>query len=607
MGLAVVTISLALARADAFDHFVTAENGMLKDGAKTLRFLSYNVPNLNYIEDDMRFRQTNPYRLPTEYEMRDVFQTVAQMGGQVIRIYTVPVKNTEFPPDAPTYVLAPGTFNEEAFKRLDLMMALANHYGIRIIFPLVNNWPWMGGRPQYAAFRGKTPDQFWTDEQLIADFEVTIRHLLERTNTVTGVKYKDDKAILCWETGNELSAPFSWTKRIARYIKSIDGNHLVMDGSRGDISNRYPSVQSGALTEASIDIVTTHHYESDTTSIPAHIQANIDAIKRQKVYIVGEFGFAPLPDNKAAIDKIVSAQQDVAGALLWSLRFHNDDGGFYWHTEPAGNNLYRAFLWPGFASGEAYNETALLDFVRKMAFAIQGKDVPAIGLPPAPQMPSQNDAGAIWWRGSPGASGYDIERANTPTGAWAVLATNVPETAQPYFPTFNDETAKVGSRHYYRVRARNSAGISAPSNAVGPILVSRRLMVDRMQDLSKALSSKNVQISTGGDRSFKELPSRLAGEQGSEIVYHIPGGLKSLDLYAFQRSTAGNLQFFVSTDGHQWSALVPNVKQFPYKETNYDYWTPTLYHGDSDGADQYLKIVFGSGQYQLGRAEFSYN
>ena len=38
------------------------------------------------------------------------------------------------------------------------MMALANQYHVRIIFPLVNNWPWMGGRPDYAAFRGKTPD-----------------------------------------------------------------------------------------------------------------------------------------------------------------------------------------------------------------------------------------------------------------------------------------------------------------------------------------------------------------------------------------------------------------------------------------------------------------
>ena len=46
----------------------------------------------------MRFKQIDPYRLPTEYEMRDVFETINEMGGQVIRIYTVPVKSAHFRP-----------------------------------------------------------------------------------------------------------------------------------------------------------------------------------------------------------------------------------------------------------------------------------------------------------------------------------------------------------------------------------------------------------------------------------------------------------------------------------------------------------------------------
>jgi mannan endo-1,4-beta-mannosidase len=39
----------------------------------------------------------------------------------------------------------------------------------------VDNWKWQGGRAEYAGFRGKTKDDFWTDPQLIADFKETIR------------------------------------------------------------------------------------------------------------------------------------------------------------------------------------------------------------------------------------------------------------------------------------------------------------------------------------------------------------------------------------------------------------------------------------------------
>ena len=94
----------------------------------------------------------------------------------------------------------------------------------------MDNWVWQGGRAEYAGFRGKTRDDFWTDPQLIADFEQTVQFILTRTNSYTGVRYADDKAILCWETGNELASPPSWTREIAAYIKSLDTNHLVMDG-----------------------------------------------------------------------------------------------------------------------------------------------------------------------------------------------------------------------------------------------------------------------------------------------------------------------------------------------------------------------------------------
>ena len=90
-----------------------------------------------------------------------------------------------------------------------------------------------GGADQkeYADFRNKKAEDFWTDPRLISDYEKTVEFIINRKNTFTNNFYKDDKAILAWETGNELHAPFSWTSQISIYIKTLDKNHLIIDGT----------------------------------------------------------------------------------------------------------------------------------------------------------------------------------------------------------------------------------------------------------------------------------------------------------------------------------------------------------------------------------------
>ncbi len=587
-----------------FEHFITAEHGVLMDGHKPFRFISFNVPNLNYIEDDMRFRQPNPYRLPIEYEMRDAFAAVAEMGGRALRIYSIPVKSAEFPQEAPSYILGPGQFDEEAFRSLDLMLALAGEYGIRIIFSLVSNYQWMGGRPGYAAFRGKQPSDFWTDPQLIADFKDVIRYVLERTNTITGVSYRDDKAILCWETGSELFAPFEWTVDIARFIKSIDPNHLVMDGGRADFSNAVPSVQYGALVEPSIDIVTTHHYETDPSTIPAHIEANIRMIGARKAYIIGEFGFVSTEDVDAVLGNISARHDGVAGVLLWSLRFHNRDGGFYWHSEPYGG-IHKALHWPGFPSGQAYDEAHMLRVVRRKAFEIQGMPPPQISAVQPPVLLPIESVTAISWRGAMGAAGYVVERAEAPAGPWETVGPNVSDAAIPYFPLFNDTSARIGSIYYYRVRSINSVGASIPSNVVGPVEVTYRAKIDVMRSLDEATYFKQVEPVSGNDRKYKEIRNRLAGHAGSELVYSVPGRFRSFTLYAFEKTQKSCVQILGSVDGSRWQHLDVATECFSSTETIYDYWRPKCYSYSSAEAFRFIKIEFTDVAH-LARVEITY-
>ena len=59
----------------------------------------------------------------------------------------------------------------------------------------------------------------------------------------------------------------------------------------------------------------------------------------------------------------------ISGGLLWSLRMHRREGGFYWHMEVGtGRNIYKAFHWPGFASGDRYDERAVMQLMREKAY-----------------------------------------------------------------------------------------------------------------------------------------------------------------------------------------------------------------------------------------------
>lgn len=589
--------------AQGFENFVTAKGNQLMDGDQPMRFFSWNIPNLNYVEDEMEFGRTNPYDLPTEFEMRDAFETVKRMGGTVIRIYTIPVRNTDFPADAVTFVEAPGEFNEEAFKVNDMMLALANEYEIRIIFSLLNNWPWMGGRPNYAAFRGKDKDEFWTDKQLIKDFKKTIDFTINRTNTITGVKYKDDKSILCWETGNELESPYSWTKEIAAYIKKLDKNHLFMDGFFA-IDGR-TTVMRESLADPNIDIVSSHHYEPNPIKMMKHIDNNLRVVKGQKPYIIGEFGFASTKGMEAVMQKIM-ANEDIIGGLTWSIRYHHRDGGFYHHSEPLGNGIYKSFHYPGFHSGLVYDEKNFLDMYRRYAFEIRGLEAGVDEAPNAPRLLEITEPHDIRWQGSAGASGYHVQRSESAEGPWQVIGYNVSDAAVKTFANFHDESAQIGKAYYYRVTATNQGGESEPSNVVGPVVYDYQALVDNWVNYGRAFDSKEVELVTGDDRSFKEISSRANGKKGSEMLYQVEGELAGFEVYAFEENPdALSLKIEISGDGERWNEADTKAEVYASKEKNYAYQVPKLYVVSGAKNIRYIRVSFQDVA-QIARVELLY-
>jgi mannan endo-1,4-beta-mannosidase len=111
--------ALSAAAQDDMRHFITRSGARLMEGANEYRFISFNIPNLHLIEDNMAFEATNEWRFPDEFEITDALSSVRQMGGRVARTDVLSICRKDGPNSIPCHVKQPGEFNEEAFRALD--------------------------------------------------------------------------------------------------------------------------------------------------------------------------------------------------------------------------------------------------------------------------------------------------------------------------------------------------------------------------------------------------------------------------------------------------------------------------------------------------------
>ena len=582
--------------ASGFDNFITVQKDKLKDGKNDFRFISFNIPNLHYAEDYLPFEKTNPWRLPDEFEIRDALTTIKQLGGKATRMYVLSVRSKNDAPEIIRHVEAPNQFNEDAFRALDKVLQIANEVGVRVIIPLVDNWQWWGGPREYAAFREKEKDEFWTDSLLISDFKKTIDFVISRKNSYTGVLYKNDKAILAWETGNELDCPFEWTKEIAGYIKSLDTNHLLIQGIRGvDLTQE-------AIDDPNLDILTTHHYGNPKYSLEKII-ANQQKAVGKKPYFIGEYGIIPTKDIEEITDTIIN--QNLAGGMLWSIRNRNREGGFYHHYE---YNNFESYRGVGYSNGNMYDEKTVLDFVRQKAFQIDGQPVPPLPKPEKPLLLDIQNVSEISWQGSAGASSYIIERREEKSD-WGVIADSVDESKYQYRPLFSDETAEFGKAYRYRIKAKNESGHSDYSNIVGPVEVTSKKVIDELEDLNKVFKQEGeLQLLTFEDlRKAKEDRSRLTGKEGSAIIYRLPEVTKAMQIDFFQAKDSAVIQALAGENLDSLIELKTEQKVFSFGNKKYGFFPAVRFSSDTLPLGiKFLKIILNEG-IQISRIEFSYS
>lgn len=463
-------------------NFITRDGSRLMDRDKEFRFAGIHAPELHRIEDDSRgscsadSRGWGQYfRWPTELEQENWIKALTYSGHKAMRVYVLSV---ETPHDAgcdrEVHILKPTindgmpSLNETAMVHYDQMIALADKHGLRLILPFIDHWKWWGGRDQLAAFYNESGSALHnTHSKTFAAYKSIIEQVINRKNTITGRLYKDEPAIMAWETGNELrDSTQDFVQQTAAHIKSLDPNHLVVDGT-------YLKVNEFSLNDPNIDIISNHFYTTNGNNNPAQIKLDLQAIDGKKAYMIGEFGLKDAGGiaeiMQAAVETKVNGAH-AAGIFIWGFRGHREEGGYYWHKEYTGHYSYH---YPGFAENDSNEERAIIDIARKTQAQMNGEDkAPALPKPEAPILHSISDPSKkIQWMGSPLGESYRIERAQQQSGPWQVIGDSISDGRNEYNPAkdviFKDQDELVfGVTYYYRVIAKNESGESKQSNVV---------------------------------------------------------------------------------------------------------------------------------------------
>ncbi|KAJ3120090.1 hypothetical protein HK098_004889 [Nowakowskiella sp. JEL0407] len=379
----------------------------------------------------------------------DAIQSIYMLNGKVTRTYVLSVG------DLNRHIISPGHYNEKLFQALDSAINVASRFGVKLIIPLVDQWDWWGGISTWAAFRGRRELDFFEDKYVKKDFWEMVTWVLNRRNTITGIRYGDDPAILGWETGNELGGwdytpPASWTIELASLIKSLAPNQLVLDGTLGGTCNP-PKFAVECLEHPLIDMFSNHYYDP-TFGYSSRMVKDANYVKKfKKAFFVGEYGFA----SSDVYDKMLSTavnNDKISGTLCWSLRYHARDGGFYVHDEDRG---FKAFHFPGFSPADGFpdNEENVVKVVMKHAMMTGNPSKLPLEAPSLLEV----NGNMLRWRGSTGAFRYrifrnEIDRNGKQVGDFALIG-EVEDNVQPGQFTFKDPAQFRGRKYIYCVQA----------------------------------------------------------------------------------------------------------------------------------------------------------
>lgn len=307
--------------------------------------------------------------------------------------------------DANTQKMAWNDSITDGLGRWDYVIWKAKQLDIKLNISLLDFWQWAGGVQQINAnFKGGNYDVnsasdrytfFFEDARTKQFYKEWVNHVMNRTNTLTGVKYKDDPTIFAWDLMNEpeiagMQLGRAWISEMSTYVQSIDPNHLVASGNEGFADGHAGSNPEMEMTISSIDFATWHTYptyhkiSTDDVTRQINSYCNI-AAKGQKPVILQEFAYPSTSgDQKNVYQTWVNAiynHPNCAGWMYWRLEGRQANGQF------ASDNGERFSIFNDNTATSGVLKNAALQFRGRGGVAIVPTSTPITPMPTSTNAP----------------------------------------------------------------------------------------------------------------------------------------------------------------------------------------------------------------------------
>lgn len=382
--------------------FVRRQGTRLLVGTSPYRFAGTNMWYAAYLGADAPFGNRD--------RLRRELDSLAALGIDNIRLLgsseLSPLKNSI----TPAFRDRGDQYDETLLRGLDFTLAEMGRRDMRAVIYLTNFWEWSGGMatynywtngghfidmndpahpwPAFADFSS----QFYANPRAVAMYQHYVRSLVTRTNSVTGIRYADDPAIMSWQLANEprpggsdaaikkqLAGYVAWINGTARLIKSLDPNHLVSTGSEGTQScNGDIECVVQAHASPDIDYVTAHIWPQNWGwADPKDLAGTFAAVERNtREYIANNVTIAARLGKPLVIEEFGFPRDggsfDPRSSTLYRDRFYALIFGAVHDSIRAGGPIVGSNFWAWGGQGRA----------SRASFAFQRGDLTYMGDPP---------------------------------------------------------------------------------------------------------------------------------------------------------------------------------------------------------------------------------
>ena len=546
--------------------------------ASSMSFVKRSGSQLTLNNHPFRFAGANMHWLALgdsgnytpSFEVDDGFASAKAMGLTVVRSHSLGISV-----GCPNCIEPRlGVFNQTAFNSVDYAIKVAGEYGIHLIIPLTDNYHYTtGGKHTFTDWRDISHENdFYTNTQVISDFETYINTLLNHVNVYTGIAYKDDPTIMAWETGNEIDPPTSWTQQISTYIKSIDSQHLVIDGREG--------VDPHIATLTNIDITSDHFYPMNVSRLTSDAEA---AQKAKKAFLAGEFQWNDTSggDSLNSFLSAIMSNRAISGDLFWELWPHGDSYGFI------SNQVQFTLHYPG----DSPSMQAQVTLLRSYAFKMMGQVAPperVLGSPSLSTVIRTDSQNTLIWRGAVGAADYSIERSTSGSnGPWTSICNQcVADANAPW-----TDSSPPSSATWYRVIPYTVAGVTGSASNVYQAR-STGLAIDDLNDWSHVYAHSSHLTFSTANSNFMNNDSSVATRTTSTPEYIIwrHNGMTSFQAitYFWPKEPVSNFSIYVSGDGVSWKFVRPEMSVL---NSN---WFEYIYSLNGLSNTNYVKVVWNN-------------